>query len=134
MSESPKEGLVPFNIKNEFDQNTYAGRFMKQYKTLNPLLFFYSNQQIREAQKKVLDYSEKLEAAERSGVGHVLMKPEDVEDIKMAHRIVGGSVHPDTGELIPRVMRLSGFVVFNIPLATLMVFAPNQTPFFTGTM
>ena len=57
MSESPKEGLVSFNIKNEFDQNTYAGRFMKQYKTLNPLLFFYSNQQIREAQKKVLDYS-----------------------------------------------------------------------------
>ena len=62
------------------------------------------------------------------------MKPEDVEDIKMAHRIVGGSVHPDTGELIPRVMRLSGFVVFNIPLATLMVFAPNQTPLFTGVM
>ena len=43
------EGLVPFNIKNEFDQNTYTGRFMMQFTRLNPMLFFYSNKQIKEA-------------------------------------------------------------------------------------
>lgn len=61
------EGLVPFNIKNEFDQSTYAGRFMMQFTRLNPMLFFYSNKQIKEAQDKVFKYSTRLEAAENMG-------------------------------------------------------------------
>lgn len=53
------------------------------------------------------------------------MKPEEIEEIKLAYRIVGGSVHPDTNEIIPHVMRLSGFVIFNVPIATMVIFAPN---------
>jgi len=118
------EGLVPFNIKHEFDQSTYAGRFMMQFTRLNPFLFFYSDKAIKEAQDKVFKYSTRLEAAENMG-SKVMMKPEEIEEIKLAHRIVGGSVHPDTNELIPRPMRLSGFVIFNVPIATLVIFLPN---------
>jgi hypothetical protein len=63
-----------------------------------------------------------------------MMKPEEIEDIKLAYRIVGGSVHPDTNEIIPHVMRLSGFVIFNVPIATLVIFAPNQTLLFSGAL
>jgi hypothetical protein len=61
------EGLVAFNIKHEFDQNTYSGRFMLHFTRNNPLLFFYSEKQIKEAQEKVFKYSNRLEAAENMG-------------------------------------------------------------------
>jgi len=63
-----------------------------------------------------------------------MMKPEEIEDIKLAYRIVGSSVHPDTQEIIPHVMRLSGFVLFNLPIATAVIFTRNQTPLFAGGM
>jgi len=31
-------------------------------------------------------------------------------------------------------MRLSGFLIFNVPIATLVIFAPNQTLLFTGAL
>jgi hypothetical protein len=40
---------------------------MMQFTRLNPMLFFYSNKQIKEAQDKVFKYSTRLEAAERLG-------------------------------------------------------------------
>ena len=55
----------------------------------------------------------------------VMMTPEEIEDVKRAYRITGGAVHPDTKEIINPVMRLSGFVLFNVPIATLVIFAPN---------
>jgi len=63
-----------------------------------------------------------------------MMKPEEIEDVRQAYRIVGGAVHPDTNEIIPVPMRLSGFVVFNVPIATLVIFKANQTPLFTAAM
>ena len=54
-----------------------------------------------------------------------MMKPEEIEDVRQAYRIVGGAVHPDTNEIIPLPMRLSGLVVFNVPIATLVIFSPN---------
>ena len=47
--------------------------------------------------------------------------------MKRASRVAGGAVHPDTNEIIPFYMRLSGFVVFNVPLASAMLFMPGQT-------
>lgn len=57
-----------------------------------------------------------------------MLTPQEIDEIKLASRIVGGSVHPDTKEIIPRVMRLSGFVIFNVPIATMVIFMPHQTP------
>ena len=41
---------------------------------MNPMLFFYSNKQIKEAHERVTLYKMRLEAAQRMGQG-VLMKP-----------------------------------------------------------
>jgi sideroflexin-5 len=54
--------------------------------------------------------------------------------VKYANRITGGSVHPDTGDIIPFPMRLSGFVTFNGPILLLCLFTPNQTPVFNAFM
>jgi hypothetical protein len=61
-----------------------------------------------------------------------MMKPEEIEQLKRDCRVAGGAVHPDTNEIIPFYMRLSGFVVFNVPIACCVIFAPNQTPAFTA--
>lgn len=57
-----------------------------------------------------------------------MLKPEEIEEIRLANRIVSGAVHPDTGELVPLPMRLSGFVWFNVPMLAVMLFAKTQTP------
>ena len=59
------------------------------------------------------------------------MTTEEIEKIKKANNIVGGAVHPDTNEIIPFYMKLSGFVVFNMPLVFAVVFA-KQTPVFNA--
>jgi len=62
------------------------------------------------------------------------MEPAEIEEIKKASRIVGGAVHPDTNEIIPFYMRLSGFVVFNAPIVCLVLFKRDQTPLFNAGM
>lgn len=62
------------------------------------------------------------------------MKAEEIESLKRADRISGGAVHPDTNEIIPFYMRMSGFVVFNTPLVLVTLFTRNQTPLFNATM
>lgn len=64
----------------------------------------------------------------------VRMKAEEIEQVKRADKITGGAVHPDTQELIPIYMRLSGFVVFNTPLVLITLFTRNQTPIFNASM
>lgn len=58
------------------------------------------------------------------------MKPEEIEALCKADKIVGGAVHPDTNEIIPFYMKLSAFVPFNIPILLLTLFVKNQTPLF----
>ena len=53
------------------------------------------------------------------------MKLEEIEEVKGADKITGGAVHPDTNEIIPFYMRLSGFVVFNTPLVLITLFTRN---------
>lgn len=60
------------------------------------------------------------------------MKAEEIEEVKRSDRITGGAVHPDTNEIIPFYMRLSGFVVFNTPLVLVALFTRNQTPLFNA--
>lgn len=54
--------------------------------------------------------------------------------MRRADKITGGAVHPDTNEIIPFYMRLSGFVVFNTPLVLITLFTRNQTPAFNAMM
>jgi len=62
-----------------------------------------------------------------------MMSPDEICELKRASRIVGGAVHPDTGEIIPTTMRLPGFVSFNAPLLAVMLFT-RQTPTFNALL
>ena len=61
-----------------------------------------------------------------------MLKPVEIEDIKRCNRIASSAVHPDTGEIIPFYMRMSGFVIFNVPLVFAVLFTKNQTPTFNA--
>jgi len=87
--------LVAFDLDKEFDQDTYLGRLQFNMSRLNPLLFFHSDRQIKEAHEIATSYRMRLEAARNMGQP-VLMKPEEVERVKKASRVAGCAVHPDT--------------------------------------
>ena len=59
--------LIDFDLSKEFDQDTYLGRFYFQLSRLNPLLFFHTNGQIKEAHDLVTRYKLRLEAAKNMG-------------------------------------------------------------------
>jgi len=54
--------------------------------------------------------------------------------VRRANAIVRSAIHPDTKEIIPFYMRLSGFVIFNVPLVFSVLFVKNQTPVFNAAM
>jgi hypothetical protein len=99
---------------------------------MNPLNFYVSNQSIKEASVLLFSHKIREEAAKNMG-SDVMMAPEEIEKVKYANRIAGSSVHPDTGEIIPIPMRLSGFVTFNGPILLFCLFG-SQTPTFNAFM
>ena len=80
-----------------------------------------------------MKYNLRQEAAKNIG-SNVQFTPEEIEAIKRNNAIVGSAIHPDTGALIPFYMRLSGFVVFNMPIVVTILFTRNQTPLFNAGM
>ena len=124
------EGKFPFDIDKVYDLTKYDDRFRMQLQSVNPLMFFITRDQINEAKKELFKYRIRLEAAKNMN-SQVYMTPEEIDRIKRASNIVGGAVHPDTNEIIPFYMKLSGFVVFNMPLVFAVVFA-KQTPIFNA--
>lgn len=97
------------------------------------MLFFTSEARIKEARDLVLKQRLREEACRNLG-SQVMLKPEQISELRTADNIVGGAVHPNTNEIIPLHMRLSGFVVFNTPLALIMLFTRNQSPLFNAFM
>lgn len=131
--EEVRKNLHEFSLKTQFDLDTYNGRFRCQLSRNNPLLFFTSNATIAESRELIYKHRMREEVAE--GLGQkVFLKQEQITELKKADRIVGGAVHPDTNEIIPFYMRLSGFVAFNTPLVLLCLFTRNQTPLFNTGM
>lgn len=69
-------------------------------------------------------YRAREEAAKQIKVP-IMLKQNEIEDIKYASKVVASAVHPDTGEVIPAYMRMSGFVIFNLPLLFAMLFTKS---------
>jgi hypothetical protein len=69
-------------------------------------------------------FNMRQEAADRIGA-KIYMTPEETEEIRYASRVVGSAVHPDTNEIIPFYMKMSGFVPFNMPLVFAVLFVRN---------
>lgn len=131
--EEERKHLVAFSLDQQYDLSTYWGRFRQQFNRNNPLLFFTPKHRIKEARDLVLKQRMREEACRNLG-SQVMLKPEQVSDLRTADNIVGGAVHPDTNQIIPLYMRLSGFVVFNTPIALICLFTRNQTPLFNAFM
>ena len=89
--------------------------------------YLNSNKTIKEAQETMRKYNTRVEVAKNMGQD-VMLKPEEIEEIRLANGIVAGAVHPDTKEIVALPMRLSGFVWFNVPLLGIMLFMKGQTP------
>jgi hypothetical protein len=66
----------------------------------------------------------RCEVAERIG-SKIYVKPEEFEKLRYARRVVTSAVHPDTQEIMPFYMRMSGFVPFNVPLVFTVLFVRN---------
>ena len=85
--------------------------------------FFLSHKKIEEAKKLVED---EIAISQTQETQHYSL--ERVNQIRRAQNIVTSAVHPDTGEYIPRVMRLCSYATMSIP--TLFGFLLSKPTFF----
>jgi hypothetical protein len=94
--------LQQFNIhKPQYDQSSYWGRVRTLMSSQNPFHFYLPQSRIVAAKLLV------EEERERSGNNIIsYYNTEKVNEIRHAESIVASSVHPDTGEIIPKPMRL----------------------------
>lgn len=70
------------------------------------------------------------EAFKATGKREVLLTREEIKALRKAEVVVSTAIHPDTGEFIPWVCRLSSFLPCNIPIAFGFIIA-KPTPFNT---
>ncbi|CDW90303.1 sideroflexin 5 [Stylonychia lemnae] len=134
LEESEFKNKKPFTLKrSEFNVETYWGRFRHQFSRINPSLFFVNDKKIRECLQKVEKFKIREEASDNIGA-KVYLKQEEIDELIYANRVVGSAVHPDTKQINPPWFRMSSFVLFNVPLVFLVLFAPNQTPAFNASL
>lgn len=126
------EPLIHFSMEHpEFDETTYYGRLRTFQKTCNPLLAFYSNARINQMRELITKQKEREEENfKATGKHELLLTKQEVKEIRVAQTVVSTAIHPDTGDFIPWVCRLSSFLPCNIPIAFGFIIA-KPTPFNT---
>ena len=97
-----------------FDQSTFSGRFARMLLACDPRLLLYTETQVRQAQDVLTKYAKR----------EVIV---DNRTLWESRRIVDAALHPDTGDVIPRPFRMSGYVPYNGPICVAMV-ASTSTP------
>ena len=98
-----------------FSQNEFLGRFSKMLLACDPRLLLYSEEEVRRCESMLQNYKN------YSG-------KEMDRALWEAKRIKEAALHPDTGEVIPRPFRMSGYVPFNGPVAVAMVASQSTIP------
>eukprot|EP00344_Euplotes_crassus_P011261 CAMPEP_0196995810 /NCGR_PEP_ID=MMETSP1380-20130617/1844_1 /TAXON_ID=5936 /ORGANISM="Euplotes crassus, Strain CT5" /LENGTH=340 /DNA_ID=CAMNT_0042411595 /DNA_START=24 /DNA_END=1049 /DNA_ORIENTATION=+ len=108
----------------QYDQSSYWGRVRTLFSSQNSFNFFLSNKTCIEAKHLVDELNENREkgsiATERTQA--------EIKKIHRAKNIVASSYHPDTGELIPRPMRLCSYAAMSIPVQFGLLLS-KPTPF-----
>lgn len=94
--------------QQRFDPSTFGGRFAHMLLACDPRLLLYTQTQVQQA-KSLLDRAH-----------HDADRPSD-RALWEARRIVCSALHPDTGDVIPRPFRMSGYVPYNGPICVAMV-------------
>lgn len=100
-----------FSMQAErFDQSTFQGRFSSMLSKCNPSLLIASDAAIRQA-----------EALLKGPLGPELSN----DDLWDARLLVESAVHPDTGEIVPKPFRMSGYVPFNGPICVAVMMSTS---------
>ncbi|KAA0157923.1 hypothetical protein FNF31_05651 [Cafeteria roenbergensis] len=114
------EATKPFTLDEaQFDQSTYLGRVRHFLKAVNPLTLLYTKADVDKATALIASWKDNGSKCPEGVTDADLWAARDVRD---------AVVHPDTGEPIPMVFRMSAFVPVNIPVAGGMVLAKATAP------
>ncbi|CAI5719050.1 unnamed protein product [Peronospora destructor] len=111
----PDKQVPPFSLDTpRHDTSTYVGRWRKFAELVSPKWLFLSSEQIQHSKQTLEDF--------RNGA----LPPGQFSDVELwnlrqAHE---AAVHPQTGETVPALFRLSAFVPVNIPICVGMLLAP----------
>jgi hypothetical protein len=110
--------VPPYDPKTQrFDQSSFVGRFSRMLLACDPRLLVYSNDQVRHY-KTMIDKYQDYDSSSAL----------DARTLYEARRIVEASLHPDTGDVLPRPFRMSGYVPFNGPICVAMVASQSTAP------
>ena len=93
-----------------YQQDTFQGRFCRMLLACDPTLLFHSQSSVEDAQR-ILKAAEAAES-HRNDDGKGLVSSDENRKLWEARRIVEAAIHPDTGEVIPRPFRMSGYVPY----------------------
>jgi len=112
-----------------FDQSTFRGRFARMLLACDPALLLYTDDEVRSAKQHLLDALEDEEArATTTTTARRKLSPDESRSLWEHKRVVESALHPDTGEVIPRPFRMSGYVPYNGPICVSMVAATSTVP------
>ena len=109
-----------------FDQSTFSGRFARMLLACDPALLLHTEATIQAAQQTLLEAEES--STSQSQRPQQQLSPLESRKLWEAKRIVEGALHPDTGEIIPRPFRMSGYVPYNGPICVSMVASTSTIP------
>lgn len=99
----------PSQSGQRFSADTFQGRFSRMILACDPRLLFYSTKEVQDAQELLARYAEFADDRSKD------------RELWEARRIVDAALHPDSGEVIPRPFRMSGYVPYNGPICVAMV-------------
>ncbi|KAL3826744.1 hypothetical protein ACHAXA_009353 [Cyclostephanos tholiformis] len=100
-----------------YDQSTYVGRLSRMLLACDPSLVLYGDDEVRRCRAMVDEYELHPTDPPTGGITVAEMNRRLWE----AQRVASSALHPDTGEIIPRPFRMSGYVPFNGPICVAMV-------------
>ena len=127
----------PFTLGGSIhNKEEFSGRYFHFLSVINPASLIKSEADIRAAEGLLL--RSRNEA--RGGVVKGLFNPQipnsstgcsgyTNKEMWDAQTLVQSAVHPDTGEIIPKPFRMSGYVPFNLPVSSSHFLLFNSHPF-----
>eukprot|EP00759_Apiculatamorpha_spiralis_P025814 PhF_6_TR29128/c0_g1_i1/m.42526 len=114
----------PFSLTSpKYDSKTFSGRLRTNFDIVDPRTLLVTNAEI-------LKQVELLKKYKAAGATQGCLPGVTDADLWRARKIKESAVHPDTGEIIYRPFRMSGFVPYGTPivLAMLLRATTNSIP------
>mmetsp|Transcript_19548 Transcript_19548/g.48687 ORF Transcript_19548/g.48687 Transcript_19548/m.48687 type:complete len:416 (-) Transcript_19548:161-1408(-) len=123
---STADSCLPYSAHGNaqrFDQSTFSGRFARMLLACDPALLVHTEATVRAAQQALMEAEEDLLRYPQRR-----LSPRESRKLWETKRIVESALHPDTGEVIPRPFRMSGYVPYNGPICVSMVASTSTIP------